>query len=124
MPEPEAAPRSGRLLAIKGVHTAVFLAELAAIAWLVLTGLAGRRDRTVGVAAVAVAAEAAVFVLNRGVCPLTTLAEEQGAARGRVSDIFLPDVVADTIPYWSTALLGLAGLLHAVRWARRPPARP
>jgi hypothetical protein len=60
-----------------------------------------------------VAAESLVFVANRGVCPLTPLAERHGAARGSVSDIFLPDVVARTIPIWATTLVAIAVGLHA-----------
>jgi hypothetical protein len=43
---------------VKAVHTAVFLVELMSIGWLVVTGLTGRRDRSVAVAAGAVAIEA------------------------------------------------------------------
>ena len=110
---------------VRTVHTAVFVGELAAIAWLVVSGWLGRRDRSVGIAAIAVAAESAVFVANDGVCPLTPLTERLGAAHGGVSDIFLPDVVARTIPIWSTGLLVAAGLLHGrglVRGLYQPPA--
>ena len=110
------------LLAIRAVHSAIFLVELGSIGWLLLTGLANRRDRTVAVATGLVAVESAVFVLNDRVCPLTPLAERHGASRGSVSDIFLPDVVARTIPIWSTALLAIAFALHmrgALR-GRRP----
>ena len=106
---------------MKAVHTAIFGVELASIGWLVITGLLGRRDRSVAIAAVAVAGEAAVFVANRGVCPLTPYAERLGAERGGVSDIYLPDAVARTIPTWSVALLVLAAALHvrsAVRAGR------
>ena len=99
--------------AVKTVHTIVFLGELAAICWLVVTGFTGRRDRTVGIAAAAVALEVGVFLANDGVCPLTPLTEQLGAAHGGVSDIFLPDAVARTIPIWSSLLLGLAAVLHA-----------
>jgi hypothetical protein len=115
-----------RLAAIKALHTAVFAAQLASITWLVLSGLRGRRDRTVAAAGIAVALEGAVFVANRGVCPLTTMAEREGSRHGSVSDIFLPDVVARTIPTWSSALVGLAIVLHvrgAVRGRRSRPAR-
>lgn len=113
------AARPTRWLApIRAVHSAIFVVELGAILWLVATGLVGRRDRGVGVAAVAVAGEAAVFVLNRGVCPLTPLAERHGATRGGVSDIFLPDALARTIPYWTTPLIALAALLHLRAWRR------
>lgn len=105
---------------VKTVHTAVFLVELAAIGWLVMTGILGRRNRTVALAAGAVAAETAVFLANDGVCPLTPLTERLGATNGAVSDIFLPDVVARTIPIWSSALIALAVLLHARSAARGP----
>ncbi len=55
------------LTAIKPVHSAVFLTMLAAILWLLVTGLTGRRDRSVRAAAALVVIESAVFVANRGV---------------------------------------------------------
>lgn len=112
------------LVAIRAVHSAIFLVMLGSIGWLVATGLAGRRDRTVAVAAGLVAAESAVFVLNGGVCPLTPLAERHGALKGSVSDIFLPDLVARTIPAWSVALLALAVALHVRAALRTRDARP
>ena len=99
--------------ALKAAHTVIFAGELSAILWLVVSGLVGRRDRTVGLAAAAVAAEVVVFIANDGVCPITPLTERLGAAQGSVSDIFLPDALARTIPVWSTILLAVAGLLHA-----------
>jgi hypothetical protein len=107
------------LVLIRGTHSAILLVELVAIAWLVLTGIVGRRDRSTAVAAVLVAGEAAVFLANDGVCPLTPLAERHGARRGGVSDIFLPDPVARTIPVWSTALIALATALHGRALLRR-----
>ena len=124
--EPARRSRAARhpvaIVAVKGVHTAVFGGELMAIAWLVVSGWRGRRDRSVAAASIAIAAEAGVFVANRGVCPLTPLAEKLGSADGSVSDIFLPDVVARTIPIWSSALIALGVVLH-VRSARRGPGR-
>ena len=115
------APAEGdwpRLTAIRAVHSGIFLVELASIVWLVLTGLVGRRDRTVAIAAVLVAGETAVFLANDGVCPLTPLAEAYGAEDGRVSDIFLPERLARTIPFWSSALVALGALLHLRAWSR------
>ncbi len=97
---------------VRALHSAVFLVELGAILWLVVTGLVGRRDRTVAVAGGLVAVEATVFVASSGVCPLTPLAERLGARRGSVSDIFLPDAIARTIPAWSSVLVALAIVLH------------
>ena len=105
-------PHPLAVAALKAVHTVIFAGELLAILWLVASGLVGRQDRTVGIAAAAVAGEVAVFLANDGVCPITPLTERMGAAHGSVSDIFLPDAVARTTPIWSTALLALAGLLH------------
>jgi hypothetical protein len=98
---------------VKTVHTAVFGFELASIVWLVISGLIGRRDRTVAAAAIAVAVESMVFVANAGVCPLTPITERLGAGSGQVSDIFLPERLARTTPIWSSALIVLAGALHA-----------
>jgi hypothetical protein len=113
---------SALLVAIKAVHSAAFLAVLSAILWLLATGIIGRRDRSVAVAAAVVAAEAALFVANDGVCPLTPLAERHGASTGGVSDIFLPDPIARTIPIWSTTLIAVAAALHARYLARRVQA--
>jgi hypothetical protein len=118
------------LTAIRSVHTVVFAVELASIGWLVGTGATGRRDRTVGLAAELVAAESLVWVANDHVCPLTPLAERFGAERGSVSDIFLPDALARTLPIWSSALLVLGLVLHVrSAWSRRaarmsPGSRP
>lgn len=98
---------------VKAVHTTIFLVELSSILWLVVSGLLGRRDRTVAVASGLVAIEAAVFVANDGVCPLTPLTERLGATGGSVSDIFLPSAVARTIPIWSSAFVIVGALLHA-----------
>jgi hypothetical protein len=107
-----------KLAVVRALHSGVFLVELGAILWLLITGITGRRDRTVGVAAGLVAAEAAVFVANSGVCPLTPLAERLGAGRGSVSDIFLPGAIARTIPVWSSALIAVAAVLHLRRLAK------
>jgi hypothetical protein len=106
------------ILAVKTVHTAVFLVMLASILWLAISGLLRRRDRTVAAAAGLVAIEAAVFVANDGVCPLTPLTERLGATRGSVSDIFLPDPIARTIPIWSTALVAAGISFHARSFLR------
>jgi hypothetical protein len=116
--EADGPTRTVELAVVRALHSGVFLVELGAILWLLVTGLVGRRDRTVAVAGGLVAAEAAVFVANSGVCPLTPLAERLGARRGSVSDIFLPDAIARTIPIWSSALVGLGVALHVGRLVR------
>jgi hypothetical protein len=104
--------RARRLFAVRAVHSAVFWVELVSIGWLVATGVRGRRDRSVAVAAALVAVEGAVWIGNDRICPLTPMAERYGALSGSVSDIWLPDVVARTIPQWSIPLVTLAAVLH------------
>lgn len=106
--------RYAALFFIKAAHSAIFFVMLGAIGWLLATGISGRRDRTTAAAAGLVAVEAAVFLANDGVCPLTPLAERHGAdaGRGGVSDIYLPDALARTTPLWSTSLIAIAALLH------------
>ena len=113
------APHPALVAFVKTVHTTIFALELASILWLVVSGLIGRRDWTVAVAVAAVGLESAVFVANDGVCPLTPLAERLGSRHGQVSDIFLPDAVARTIPVWSSALIVLAIALHGRSVVRR-----
>jgi hypothetical protein len=100
------------LTLIRTVHSAIFMVMLSAIGWFVATGVTGRRDRSVAVAAGLVAIESGVFLANSGVCPLTPLAERYGARRGGVSDIFLPDALARTIPLWATTLVAIGAILH------------
>jgi hypothetical protein len=113
-----AMTRPAQLVLVKAVHTVVFVVELAAILWLVVTGVVGRRDRSTALATMLVVGEALVVVANEGVCPLTPIAERLGARHGGVSDMFLPDAVARTIPLWSTALVALAAALHVRGLAR------
>jgi hypothetical protein len=118
-------PRRITLSGIRAFHTAIFAVVLSCIGWLVRTGATGRRDRSVALAAGLVAGEVVVFIANRGVCPLTPLAEQLGAERGSVSDIFMPDVLARTLPLWSSAVLALAAALHIRSvWRGRHVARP
>jgi len=114
-------PRRIALASIRAVHTLIFAVILACIGWLFWTGAVGRRDRTVGFAAGIVAVEVAVWIGNDRVCPLTPMAEHLGAERGSVSDNFLPEVMARTLPIWSTLLLVTAAVLHvrSARWRRR-----
>jgi hypothetical protein len=111
------------ILVVKTIHTAVFLVMLSSILWLLISGLLRRRDRSVAAAAGLVSIEAAVFIANDGVCPLTPLTERLGATRGSVSDIFLPEAVARTVPIWSTALV-VAGVLFHVRSLGRSRPSP
>ena len=64
-----------------------------------------------------------MYVSNNQVCPLTPLAEELGAERGSVADIFLPGWLARRIPVLggSALLVGLVPNLRAWLGPRRVP---
>jgi hypothetical protein len=102
---------AGRTLwSIKAIHTLLFASIGAAIALFVWDGLRGRSRRRTAYALGIVLVESAIYVSNNQVCPLTPLAEQLGAERGSVVDIFLPDPVARRIPVLSTTalLVGIA----------------
>jgi hypothetical protein len=106
--------RSTAIVAIKLLHSAIFLLNSVAIVHTFVVGVLGRPSRWTGPALVVAFAEVAVFLANRGRCPLTDLVEGLGAEHGRVSDIFLPRWFADRIPQLCTPLLliGVLGLAY------------
>jgi hypothetical protein len=113
---PRAAWRSGAIVGVKLIHSAIFLLNSAAILYIFVAGVGGNASRWTRSALVVAFMEVAVFVANRGRCPLTDLVERLGAEQGRVSDIFLPRWFADRIPQLCGPLL-LIGVL-ALLWRR------
>jgi hypothetical protein len=116
-----AAREPQALLAIKGIHTGLFFSIGTALVLTLWDGLRGRPTRRTALAGGIVAAETAVYLSNNQVCPLTPLAEEFGAERGSVVDMFLPAAVARRIPLvaGSGAILAVALNLRAVARGQR-----
>jgi hypothetical protein len=113
--------RPALLTAIRAAHTLIFVSVGAAIALFAWDGARGRTGRR-PVAALGLAlAESAVYISNNQVCPLTPLAEELGAERGAVADMFLPGWLARRIPIVASSalVLGLALNLRAAARRRR-----
>jgi hypothetical protein len=106
---------------IKAVHTAIFVSIAGLILRFTLDGFRGRTGRGSMVAAGVAIAEAAVYVSNNQVCPLTPLAETLGAESGTVTDIFLPDALSRRIPIISGGVLALGLVLHVRTWLGRHP---
>ena len=119
--------RDEALAVIKAIHTAIFASVAGAIVIALWDGMEGRPRRRTAIAGGMVVAETAIYVSNNQVCPLTPLAEELGAARGSVVDIFLPSWAARRIPLvaGTAALLALALNVRAVlsRGAKAEPRR-
>ena len=114
--------RSYALTTIKATHTAIFATIGGAILLVVWDGVLQLPRRRTVVAGGVVLVESAIYASNNQVCPLTPLAEQLGARRGSVADIFLPDWLSRRIPVLggSAMLLGLA--LNARAMLRRRPS--
>jgi hypothetical protein len=107
------------LVALRLVHTAIWVAVESCVIYLLASGWAGRTDRRAAWAAGIVGAETAVFLGNGARCPLTSLAEDLGATHGSVTDIFLPRRLARNLPAIHVPLLLAAGYLHLRNSLRR-----
>jgi hypothetical protein len=82
---------------IKIVHTIIFWVLSSCVAYALFSGVADRVTTWTWMAVCAVILEGVVLLAFGGTCPLTLLAERQGAERGSVADIFLPKWLADRI---------------------------
>lgn len=117
--------RPAALNLIKGLHTAAFVSVGGAILLFTWDGLRGRSRLRTAVACGVALAETAIYASNNQVCPLTPLAEELGAERGSVADIFLPDWFSRRIPLLGSAAMVLGLALNLRAWlGRSQPARP
>ena len=101
-----------RLTAIKAAHTLAWFSIESCMLYVLYAGLKGRSDRRAAIAAAVVAGESLIFAANGFRCPLTDLAEQLGAERGSVTDIYLPRWFAHNLPAIHVPLLLLAVLLH------------
>jgi hypothetical protein len=112
------ARRLQALTAIKGIHTAIFLSIAGAVVLTLWDGLRGRPGRRTAIAGGVVLGESALYVSNNQICPLTPLAEELGAERGSVVDIFLPGWAARRTPLVAGSAAVLALVLNLRAWYR------
>jgi hypothetical protein len=98
---------------IKLVHTVIFWILSACVVYTLFSGIADRITPWTWIAVGLILAESVVLVVSGWTCPLTILAERQGAVRGSVTDIFLPKWFADRIfPICGTAYgVGVALIL-------------
>jgi hypothetical protein len=100
---------------IKVVHTVIFWVLSVCVVYVLFSGVADRVTSWTYVAILLLLVESIVLVAFRWTCPLTLLAERQGAVRGEVADIFLPKWFADRIFPICGTLFGIAVILVAWR---------
>lgn len=101
------------LTAIRAIHTAVFATIGGSIAVFVWDGIRRRPGRRAAYALGIALGECAIYVSNNQVCPLTPLAEDLGAERGSVVDMYLPDWAARRIPIVGSGALVVGLVLNA-----------
>lgn len=82
---------------IKAVHTAIFWILSACVLYALYSGVAGEITTWTWIAVGLLLVESVVLVASGWVCPLTLLAEREGAVRGSVADLYLPKWFADRI---------------------------
>jgi hypothetical protein len=104
---------------IKIVHTVIFWVLSGCVVQALVSGLLDQITLWTWVAVGLLLLESVVLALAGWTCPLTLLAERQGAARGSVADIFLPKWLADRIFPICGTTYGLALVIIAVRLLSR-----
>lgn len=99
----------GKLLLIKLVHTVVWAFFVAAIGYVVCSGIVDRITTYTWVASGLVLAEGAVLLLFNRRCPLTILARRYSHSYRANFDIFLPEWLArhNQVVFTSIYVVGL-----------------
>jgi hypothetical protein len=100
------------LAMIKALHTAAWFSIESCMLYVIYSGFKGKSDRRATIAAGVVAAETLVFAGNGFRCPLTDIAEDLGAEKASVTDIYLPRWFARNLPAIHVPLILLAAFLH------------
>ena len=96
---------------IKLIHTLIFWILSGCTVYALFSGVAGRITTWTWVAVGLLLVESTVLLVSGWTCPLTILAERQGALRGSVADIFLPKRLADRIFPICGTMYGVAVML-------------
>lgn len=99
---------------IKVAHTVIFWFLTLCVLYALFSGVTDRVTTLTWVAVSLLLLESVVLAASGWTCPLTLLAERQGARRGSVADIFLPTWLADRIFPICGTLFGVA--LIAIAW--------
>lgn len=110
------SPNPQKLLAIRIIHTVVYVLMAASMVLILIFGIIGRGGSYLIISFGLVAIEVVVFVASGMKCPLTGLARKYGTPKGYAFDTLLPELIAkNTFRVFGTLLL-LGLVLHVVRW--------
>ena len=102
-----------KLFFIKFIHSLIFWWQATCLGYLLYAGITRTFNVIILAAVGSILLNGLILLINKGRCPFTTLAESQGAERGSITDIFLPDWVARNIfrvafPFFIAELILLA----------------
>jgi len=81
---------SNKLFLIKSIHTLIFIFMSVCLLYVLYCGITKTYNWILYLTIGAIFVEGLALLLNRGRCPLTTLAEKYGAEKGTVTDMFCP----------------------------------
>jgi hypothetical protein len=112
----EVSPNPQKLLAIRIVHTVVYVLMAASIVFIMISGITGGGGSFLIISFGLVAIEVIVFVASGMKCPLTGLARKYGAPKGYAFDTLLPELIAKNTFRAFGTLLALGLVLHVLRW--------
>lgn len=107
---------SARLLFIKSVHSVIAFFLLGCLIYILYAGITATFNIFLPVAILTILIEGAAISLNKWHCPLTTLAEKYGAAKGSIADIFMPKVIADNLFHWTPVIFAAELALVGTRY--------
>lgn len=107
---------NSRIFAIKFAHSLIFWYQIACLAYILYAGITPTFDIILLIAICSILLNGLLLLVNKGSCPFTTLAEKQGAEKGSVTDIFLPDCIARNIFRVSTPFFCAELVLLAIRF--------
>jgi len=79
---------------IKLIHALLFVLIGICTIYVLYAAVFDRIDELTWIAFGVAVAELLILILNKGRCPLTDLAEQKGAEKGSVADLFLPEWVS------------------------------
>jgi hypothetical protein len=105
--------RLSAIIAVKAVHSAIFVGLMWSVLVLLYEGVRARSDRTAAIAGTLVVGEALVFYANGRRCPLTAVAEDLGAESGAVTFMFLPGWLAQHVFEFTFPIVLISLALHA-----------
>lgn len=101
---------------IRWIHSLIFLFLMVCLGYAIYSAISGVITFWTWAALLIVFIEGLVLLYFDWQCPLTVLAERQGADSGSVADLFLPKFFADHLFQISGAAYVITVLLVLFRW--------